>query len=565
MKTQHLRLKHALIVCILFFGAFHLQGQTADKPSGEGSQENPYKIATLEHLYWVTQTDSVWDSHFVQTADIDATPTKGWDNDSGYTPIGNDEINFTGTYNGKGHIIKGLYVNRPEKLYIGLIGFAIGDSVHIDSLGMTEVDLKGKYAIGGVAGEIRNGVIVSDCFTKGIIDGTAIFGGLIGWIVHWNCNVNNCYSSCTINKAETDESGGLIGSCSEGTLNNSYSIGSVSGDDEFIRGLAGYVSSSSINNSFWDVETSGQTPASHPNGTGLTTAEMTTDTTYLNNGWDFVAEDSNGTQDIWDMHPDINDGYPFLSWQYPFPSKEKLSAVTGKCSVTVTEKPTALGISGKQIEATTNDPLEYSNPGTYTITWKYEDKAGNTDKQKQKVVVKDNEKPTLSCPDNQDFTLETGDSLYTVSGTDFDPTEVNDNCGVNYLENDFNQDTSLAGAEFGGGTTEITWTVKDKAGNKASCSFEVTVNIETETTGITALEQAGLRIFPNPVEKDIKIVSSKETLRRVTVLDLTGTKHIDRQLNRKQAGFDLSGLPGGIYLVRIQTSKGQFSSKLIKR
>jgi hypothetical protein len=136
---------------------------------------------------------------------------------------------------------------------------------------------------------------------------------------------------------------------------------------------------------------------------------------------------------------------------------------------------------------------------------------------------------------------------------------------VEYLENDFNQDTSLAGAEFGEGTTEVTWTVKDKADNTASCSFEVSVTIEAETTGITALEQAGLRIFPNPVEKNFKIVALKEKLQRVTILDLTGKKHIDRPVNNQKAEFDLAGLPVGIYLVRIQTSQGQFSSKLIKQ
>jgi hypothetical protein len=563
MKTQHLRLKHAFIVCILFLGTLQLQGQTADKPSGKGSKADPYNIKTLEHLYWVSQTDSVWDRHFVQTADIDATPTKGWDNDSGFTPIGNEDIKFTGTYNGKGHIIKGLFVNRPEKIRIGLIGYAIGDSVHIDSLGMTGVDLSGYYSIGAVAGIIEESVTVSSCYSTGKIAGKLILGGLIGRVEKRNCNVKNCYSSCVIKKAEDKFSGGLVGLCREGQIKNSYSNGKVDGDNGLTGGLVGDSYSNPAKNSFWDIETSQQTESDE--GIGLTTAEMTTDTTYLNNGWDFVGADSNGTQDIWDMHPDINDGYPFLSWQYPFPSKDELTTITGKCSVAVTEKPTALGTSGKQIEATTKDPLEYSEPGTYTITWKYEDSAGNTDKQQQKVIVEDKEKPTISCPGNQEVKLEADDSVYTVSGTNYDPAEVNDNCSVEYLENDFNQDTSLAGAEFGEGTTEITWTVKDKADNTASCSFEVSVTIEAETTGITALEQAGLRIFPNPVEKNFKIVASKEKLQRVTILDLTGKKHIDRPVNNQKAEFDLAGLPVGIYLVRIQTSQGQFSSKLIKR
>jgi hypothetical protein len=35
--------------------------------------------------------------------------------------------------------------------------------------------------------------------------------------------------------------------------------------------------------------------------------------TYLDAGWDFVNETANGTQDIWAMSEDINDGYPYLT------------------------------------------------------------------------------------------------------------------------------------------------------------------------------------------------------------------------------------------------------------
>jgi hypothetical protein len=61
---------------------------------------------------------------------------------------------------------------------------------------------------------------------------------------------------------------------------------------------------------FWDVETSGQ--ADSDGGEGLSTAEMTDISTYLQAGWDFVDETDNGTDDIWFM-PD--DDYPHLAWE----------------------------------------------------------------------------------------------------------------------------------------------------------------------------------------------------------------------------------------------------------
>jgi hypothetical protein len=45
---------------------------------------------------------------------------------------------------------------------------------------------------------------------------------------------------------------------------------------------------------------------------GKTTAEMQTSATFIDAGWDFVAEIENGTEDIWKMSPA---GYPVLSYQ----------------------------------------------------------------------------------------------------------------------------------------------------------------------------------------------------------------------------------------------------------
>jgi hypothetical protein len=68
-----------------------------------------------------------------------------------------------------------------------------------------------------------------------------------------------------------------------------------------------------VTNSFWDIETSGQT--SSAGGTGKTTAEMQTASTFLEAGWDFVDETANGTEDIWSICEGTN--YPRLVWQIP--------------------------------------------------------------------------------------------------------------------------------------------------------------------------------------------------------------------------------------------------------
>ena len=64
--------------------------------------------------------------------------------------------------------------------------------------------------------------------------------------------------------------------------------------------------------SFWDIETSGQTTSD--GGTGKTTAEMQTSSTFLEAGWDFVDETENGTEDIWYISE--GEDYPRLMWEF---------------------------------------------------------------------------------------------------------------------------------------------------------------------------------------------------------------------------------------------------------
>jgi hypothetical protein len=91
---------------------------------------------------------------------------------------------------------------------------------------------------------------------------------------------------------------------------NCYSIGEISGNSN-VGGLLGYNESGSITSSFWDIETSGQSESD--GGTGKTTAEMQDIDTFQDEGWDFVGETGNGTEDIWWI--DNGQDYPHLWWE----------------------------------------------------------------------------------------------------------------------------------------------------------------------------------------------------------------------------------------------------------
>ena len=104
---------------------------------------------------------------------------------------------------------------------------------------------------------------------------------------------------------------------------NCYSTGSVNGNTN-VGGLVGFLNASSVSNSFWDEQTSGE--SSSDGGQGLSTAEMMDAYTFCFAGWDFEEDENgndngttggdsgNGTDNWWDMVQDGNH-YPVLSWQ----------------------------------------------------------------------------------------------------------------------------------------------------------------------------------------------------------------------------------------------------------
>jgi|GEM_PF-6336656 len=78
----------------------------------------------------------------------------------------------------------------------------------------------------------------------------------------------------------------------------------------------------------------------------------------------------------------------------PIPIVTKLDDVTGQCSVTLTP-PTAVDDCAGTIQGTTTDPLTYNQPGTYTITWTYDDGHGNVTTQNQQAIVHDTTPPVV--------------------------------------------------------------------------------------------------------------------------------------------------------------------------
>ncbi|MDP3147586.1 MAG: GLUG motif-containing protein [Ignavibacteria bacterium] len=302
-------------------------------PTGSGSAETPYQISNAADLFWISLSVLSLDKYFVQTNNINASVTSGWNGGGGFLPIGKFESEFTGSYDGQGFTIDGLTIKRSSIDYVGLFG--ITKNATIQNLGVTNVDISGDDYSGCLVGSQFYGVM-NNCYSTGAVTGTSYVGGLIGY--NYYTNVNNCFSTGTV--SGYDYLGGLTGNnCFHAEINNCYSRCDVTrsgGSNVRIGGFCGYNSAiieycystgsvtyeSAINpidkgfvgsdyigsyvNNLWDSEASNQTTAT--GATAKTTAQMKTRSTFTSAGWD---------ANTWYMDAGINDGYPYLSWQNP--------------------------------------------------------------------------------------------------------------------------------------------------------------------------------------------------------------------------------------------------------
>ena len=312
-------------------------------PSGSGTSEDPYLIATISDLGWISVKSSRWDKHYRQTINItfaDSDFQSGGDfynSGAGFIPIGNSTTQFTGNYDGGGYKIDNLFINN-NSANIGLFGYVNGAT--ISNLGVTNADISSTGSSTGVLAGYTKGSTITNCYTTGTLNGgsSSNNGGFAGYVE--TCNIETSFSSCNVTAGS--RSGGFAGRIiTSSTINNCYSTGSVASGD-YTGGFVGIaytssvtncystvalpgsgtnrggfvgLSTSTISNSFWDTQTSGQSTSA--GGAGKTTAEMISYDTFYNSGWDFRGETTNGTENIWNIGNSRNNGYPYFDWQYP--------------------------------------------------------------------------------------------------------------------------------------------------------------------------------------------------------------------------------------------------------
>ena len=253
-----------LAVLTLTFGAcgedsllseLGLDGQTATKvdgavevwdgsvaesfAGGSGTAKDPYLIANGAQLAKLAQDvnggNNYAGTYFVLTADILLNNTEDWENWNesteglnSWTPIGNSSQPFTGTLDGDGHSVSGIYISTAH--YQGLVGY-LGEGGTLQNLGVKASYIKGGYYVGGLCG--RNRGTVTNCYNSGSVTGNDYVGGVCG---ENYAIVTNCYNTGSVEGGYYV--GGLCGR-NRGTVTNCYNTGSVTGNYAYVGGLCG--------------------------------------------------------------------------------------------------------------------------------------------------------------------------------------------------------------------------------------------------------------------------------------------------------------------------------------
>lgn len=206
--------------------------------------EDPgYTVSEDGRTYTVTSADGLlaWNEAARNDLSINCTLTKDIDlTGIDWTPIGNYDNSYTGTFNGGGHTITGLTVTGSDQ-YVGLFGH-IGSGGTVKDVTLEEVKIESNNdmsAVGGVAG--RSYGTLENCSVSGSVSGSGIAGGVVGY--QSGGFLTGCSSSATVNAGGV--AGGVAGLTDSGaTLTACYATGdvtleSINSGGNFVGGVVG--------------------------------------------------------------------------------------------------------------------------------------------------------------------------------------------------------------------------------------------------------------------------------------------------------------------------------------
>lgn len=189
----------------------------AEYAGGDGSENDPYKIATAEQLAYFSkssQTNVFSNTYFQLTDNIDLSAHE-------WIPV----WEFRGTFDGNGKTVSGLKIGTAELpatmtgQRVGLFALVKGSVKNLTvnaEIYVSDTE-SGNYGIGGIVGHLTG--TLNNCQVKGVVSGVralAQVGGLVGYAAS-GCTIINCVNEASISAGSTSTHvrvGGIAG-CTE--------------------------------------------------------------------------------------------------------------------------------------------------------------------------------------------------------------------------------------------------------------------------------------------------------------------------------------------------------------
>ena len=158
---------------------------------------------------------------------------------SDWVPLGDDQIKFTGIFDGQGHVVKNMTITGEDFEDNGLFGYAV-DAV-IVNVGMENTNINSNrsssetYA-GGICGYIsslQSSSIINNCYNTGTISASSsdnYLGGICGGM-GYESDISNCYNTSDITAASLlyAFAGGICG-YADSAISNCFNTGDVMAD-----------------------------------------------------------------------------------------------------------------------------------------------------------------------------------------------------------------------------------------------------------------------------------------------------------------------------------------------
>ncbi|MCL2066789.1 MAG: Ig-like domain-containing protein [Treponema sp.] len=215
-----------------------------------GSENNPFLVANIFDLQMVssgsTHNGGTWtrDSHYLQTANIDASSEPNW------SPLGGRETTdgFAGVYDGSGYSIQNLtiYISKTsgstsaadgsKGLFARIVAAGAVRNLALPGASIYARAQGAAAQIGGIAG--RNDGTIKNCYVTGTVTGDSTVGGIAGSNYG---EILNCYTTCAIDYVNPSggSAGGIAGRIfSGGRVQYCYATGTVRGRNN-VGGIAG--------------------------------------------------------------------------------------------------------------------------------------------------------------------------------------------------------------------------------------------------------------------------------------------------------------------------------------